>query len=298
MSPIESARELVTTPAATQQGFVEQALKKTQVANEYVAQAYRLRERLQAIGGPQEAIDIQDIQEGLIAAAGFSDKAINNLNLPADVRRPVLLTILERIHEEAGVNWRDEVVFRFLLTRGDSLGGSMRNITGSIATSKFSQAILNVLDERGVAYQTTYSRSNPDKIQRIAWPDRTLHFDRTSGFIRKNIDVILLRNPGNRRNATQGLNNREDYVACGELKGGIDPAGADEHWKTASTALGRIRGGFPVRVPPALFFVGAAIEDAMAEEIFSQLQSGELAFAANFNVPEQLSELVTWLTSL
>lgn len=296
MSPIESARELVTTPAATQQGFVEQALKKTQVANEYVAQAYRLRERLQALGGPQEAIDVLDIQEELIAAAGFSDKAINNL--PADVRRPALLTILERINEEAGVNWRDEVVFRFLLTRGDSLGGSMRNITGSISTSKFSQAVLNVLCERGVDHQTTHSHSNPDKIQRIAWRDRTLHFDRRSRFIGNNIDVILLRNPGNRRNATLGLNNREDYVACGELKGGIDPAGADEHWKTASTALGRIRGSFPGRVPPALFFVGAAIEDAMAEEIFSQLQSGDLAFAANFNVPEQLSELVTWLTSL
>ena len=296
MSPIESARELVTTPAATRQGFVEQALKKTQVANEYVAQAYRLRERLQAIGRPQEAIDIQDIQEGLIAAAGFSDKAINNL--PADDRRPALLTVLERIHEEAGANWRDEVVFRSLLTRGDSLGGSMRNITGSIATSKFSQAVLDVLGEREVAHQPTYSRRNADKIQSITWLDRTLHFDRKSRFIGNNIDVILLRNPGNRGTATQGLNNREDYVACGELKGGIDPAGADEHWKTASTALARIRGGFTGHVPPALFFVGAAIEDAMAEEIFSQLQSGDLAFAANFNVPEQLSELAAWLTAL
>ena len=34
------------------------------------------------------------------------------------------------------------------------------------------------------------------------------------------------------------------YMALGELKGGIDPAGADEHWKTARTALSRIHEAF------------------------------------------------------
>jgi type II restriction enzyme len=34
------------------------------------------------------------------------------------------------------------------------------------------------------------------------------------------------------------------YIALGELKGGIDPAGADEHWKTARTALNRIHEAF------------------------------------------------------
>jgi len=30
----------------------------------------------------------------------------------------------------------------------------------------------------------------------------------------------------------------------GELKGGIDPAGADEHWKTANKALDKMRKPF------------------------------------------------------
>ncbi len=29
----------------------------------------------------------------------------------------------------------------------------------------------------------------------------------------------------------------EKTLMLGELKGGIDPAGADEHWKTANTVL-------------------------------------------------------------
>ena len=297
MSPqfIKSPQDLVTTHQSTRQGFLEQALKKAEVANTYVDQAYRLQERLHEAGNPQEAIDTQDIQEQLIAAAGFSGKAANYFS--AAELKSALLTVLETIHEHDRVRWRDAVLYRFLLTRGDSLGGSMRNITGSTATSKFAQAVMDILEERDMAPLATYSPRNPEKIQCVSWEHRVLHFDKTPTFIRKNIDVILLRNLSNDRTNAQGIHRRDDYIACGELKGGIDPAGADEHWKTATSALDRIREAFPAD-GLALFFVGAAIEAAMATEIFSQLQSGKLAFAANFNAPDQLSHLVTWLTSL
>ena len=80
------------------------------------------------------------------------------------------------------------------------------------------------------------------------------------------------------------------YVACGELKGGIDPGGADEHWKTAGTAFTRIRTVFEPN-PPHLFFVAAAIESAMATEIFQQLQDGRLEYAANLTMPQQVNAL-------
>ena len=54
----------------------------------------------------------------------------------------------------------------------------------------------------------------------------------------------------------------------GELKGGIDPAGADEHWKTGRAALDRILQTYKNRI--AVIFVGAAIEKAMAEELFTE----------------------------
>jgi type II restriction enzyme len=39
------------------------------------------------------------------------------------------------------------------------------------------------------------------------------------------------------------------------LKGGIDPAGADEHWKTAGSALLRIKRAFQAEgLAPATFF--------------------------------------------
>jgi type II restriction enzyme len=89
------------------------------------------------------------------------------------------------------------------------------------------------------------------------------------------------------------------YVALGELKGGIDPAGADEHWKTANSALERIRVAFRKRKHhPSTFFIGAAIEKAMAQEIFGQLQNGVLSNAANLTNDEQLVSLCKWLVEL
>src|SRR5208337_4865285 len=86
------------------------------------------------------------------------------------------------------------------------------------------------------------------------------------------------------------------YLALGELKGGIDPAGADEHWKTARTALDRIRAAFSVKkTAPKLFFVGAAIEVKMATEIWTMLESGTLDNAANLTNDNQIALLSSWL---
>ncbi|WP_390903760.1 AvaI/BsoBI family type II restriction endonuclease [Trichothermofontia sichuanensis] len=85
----------------------------------------------------------------------------------------------------------------------------------------------------------------------------------------------------------------------GELKGGIDPAGADEHWKTAQAALNRIRQAFAdAGHVPLTFFVGAAIEKRMAREIWEQLESGMLNNAANLNEENQVASISRWLCSL
>jgi Restriction endonuclease BsobI len=47
-----------------------------------------------------------------------------------------------------------------------------------------------------------------------------------------------------------------------------------------------------------LIFVGAAIEAAMAVEIFAQYQNGTLANCANLTNDEQLASACEWLVSL
>lgn len=91
----------------------------------------------------------------------------------------------------------------------------------------------------------------------------------------------------------------ESYVALGELKGGIDPAGADEHWKTARTALERIRNAFvDTGYSPQIFFVGAAVAKKMADEIWNQLNDGILSNAANLNEEKQITSVSSWLCTL
>lgn len=69
----------------------------------------------------------------------------------------------------------------------------------------------------------------------------------------------------------------EKYLALGELKGGIDPAGADEHWKTANSALQRIRTGFAKKsLTPYTFFIGAAIEKKYGKRNLSSIRKSNL----------------------
>lgn len=84
-----------------------------------------------------------------------------------------------------------------------------------------------------------------------------------------------------------------------ELKNEINPAGADEHWKTARTALERIRIAFSKRgLNPHIFFVGAAIEQKMSSEIWRMLKKGTLENAANLTDDAQIASLSRWLCSL
>ena len=91
----------------------------------------------------------------------------------------------------------------------------------------------------------------------------------------------------------------EKYIALGELKGGIDPAGADEHWKTARTAIERIIEGFDKKgVTIKTLFIGAAVEKSMSEEIWNWLQNGKLTNAGNLTYNEHVTAICDWLVKI
>lgn len=291
---VRTSKDLVTPIDVTQSGFLQQALRKTKEASPYVERAKQLLDKLRLVHEPQELIRIGEIRDDLVTAAGFSDKATNYFS--SSELENALLEVLQEIERKAGPDWRTEIIYRFLLTRGDTLGGVMRNIMGAEAKAKFAEAILKALKSKDISPSIICSRTNIDKVQQISWPERILLFDKTPKLIGKNVDVILLHQAESHVSVTALLDRKDNYLVCGEVKGGIDPAGADEHWKTAYGALARIREKFQ-RGQPKLFFVGAAIENSMADEIFSQLQSGLLNHAANLNVSQQVSDLAAWLVS-
>jgi hypothetical protein len=311
---ISNAQALVTPYENTRAGFVQMALEKSRRATPFVLEARDLAEQLKHIASPTKLLEGgTNIRGALLTAAGVSDKAAEHFD--DETKRQALHKFIEEYLVPTGISFREELIYRFLLTRGDSLGGAMRNVVGVLAHRRFINMLAarlcnsdHIFSHRSGQAKTWTRQSrdsvlaNPDEIKFISWQKidkrRVLAFNQTIPAVGNNIDISLLDCSPESFSRTVYAD-KSSFVALGELKGGIDPAGADEHWKTANSALGRIRAGFArSKHRPALFFVGAAIEQSMAKEIWAQIQKGQLGNAANLTNDQHLSSLCDWLIGL
>ena len=308
---LKSAKDLVTTYEATRAGFIALALERSRRATPFVEEARALKAAASRAKTASDLLKMPDIRPGLLTAAGVSGKATGHMD--NEDREKAVREFVKSFLEPAGSAFVEELVYRFLLTRGDMLGGSMRNVGGVLAARKLSRAIISNLTLTGMPYQwldsgnDTWNAGTSDdadielRLRGLAWSNRsnarTLLYNLTVPSVKKNVDMCLLNcRP---RDYAAAYNQLSNYVALGELKGGIDPAGADEHWKTAGTAFARIRKAFSAKkLRPRLFFVGAAIENGMAEEIWRELQEGSLCNAANLTNSDQVASLCRWLCSI
>ena len=309
---LRSSDDLITTYEATRAGFVALALEKNRRATPYVAEARALQEAALQAKVPADLPHIEGIEARLLTAAGLSDKALAHL-LPED-RTEAIEKLIENYLEPAGAKFVEELLFRFLLTRGDALGGSMRNIGGVLAQRKLTRAILSTLTIAGISYRWQHAKTrkwadmtDDDSeielsLRGLGWEhegkSRTLIYNLSVPLVKSNVDLCLF-NLAPEELAAAGYDLPGSYIALGELKGGIDPAGADEHWKTARAALERVREAFAqAGHSPHIFFVGAAVERRMAGEIWDQLESGILSNAANLNAENQIASVSHWLCAL
>lgn len=318
---LSQSGNLETTYEAIRAGFISLALEKNQRSSPLVEEARALKLIASSAKNPRELLDLPSIQSALLTAAGISGKAKNYFNLQD--RQEAIQELITNFLEPAGSNFVEELVYRFLLIRGDALGGMMRNAGGIAAQRKLIRDILATLKIAGISYQWLNSTNGKWQemgevdsnievfIRGISWrretSHRTLIFNIKVPIVNKNIDLCLLEcQPFDMANTKKANKNKKEilqspdsYIALGELKGGIDPAGADEHWKTADTALSRIRNSFgKVNRQPYTFFIGAAIESEMAAEIWEQLESGRLTNAANLTDERQLLSITRWLCEL
>lgn len=302
--------DLVTTYEEIRAGFVALALERNRRATPMVEEARALQAMASKSRTPAALVGIDGIQPALLTAAGVSDKAARYM-LPGD-KAEAIRGLISNFLDPAGEKFVEELVFRFLLTRGDALGGSMRNVGGVLAQRKLTRCVIASLSVVAIPYRWLHSsntwiamtKDDVDielHLKGLNWSadgrTRTMLYNRTPPIVRKNVDLCLLNcQPSD---AEAALRTPPLYVALGELKGGIDPAGADEHWKTARTSLSRIRDAFSADgLSPRTFFVGAAIAQQMATEIWSQLEDGTLSNAANLTGPNQVTSLCQWLCSL
>jgi len=308
---LSNKADLITSHVETRSGFLELALEKNRQATPFITQARALKAVASPLVRPADLLTLTTIQAALVAAAGISDKAARHLD--ATTKEQAVQDFIINFLDTAGTDWVDELIYRFLITRGDTVGGSMRNIGGAIAQRKLTRNIIAALSLSNVFFEWRHAKtkkwlvgsfSDPDidlQANALNWTNaqgpRTLRYNYSPKIVGKNIDLCLLACTPQAFDTA--VLNGSLYVALGELKGGIDPAGADEHWKTARTALLRIRDAFSkLNLAPASVFVGAAIVSSMADEIWTQLGNGTLTNAANLTDDSQLASVCRWIIDL
>lgn len=312
---ISNADDLLTSREATRAGFIRMALEKNSMATPYVREAVALKVLASKCNSPKELLDSPTYRKGLLAASGLSKKALKFLD--EDDKTTAIVGLIENFLAPAGEDFVNELIYRFLLTNGDALGGKARNLAGALGDREFLRSIVSVLSLADIPYSWKDRKTNAwvkgdsdevdieKRIKALYWKkdgqDRLLVINVKLPLIGKNVDLILLKaSPKDLTGADRSLylqNTR--FVALGELKGGIDPAGSDEHWKTANFALNRVRSKFhTLGLIPSTFFIGAAIERSMAGEIVQQLHSRVLDRAANLTKDDQLTSVCEWLINL
>lgn len=310
---IKSSADLVTNREQTRAGFIHFALEKNRYSTPIIESAKSFKVLASKAKTAKDLLVIQEIKPALLTAAGLSDKSL--VYFTEQDKNEAISNLIEKFLEPAGKYFIDEAVYRYLIIKGDSLGGSMRNIAGAIAQQKLIRTFLSNLSVMGIHYawldndskewrtETSENLFIESSLKAIAWQyenhKRVLAFNLNIPTVKNNIDLCLFDADIDNYNNGEIVNKPATIVMLGELKGGIDPAGADEHWKTGNTALNRIRSSFSqIGIEMKTSFIAAAIEKKMADEIYNQLQNGILSYAVNLTVEEQLINYCDWIIKL
>jgi len=222
-----------------------------------------------------------------------------------------------------------EMVFANL---GESIGGSWRNEVGRLAYAEVIGNLLRHLHSKGCLSTVVYDLKGPlaveaeDDEEAFVARDNLLTSGEDflgrleeTGANRVVYKTISLRNGNELRLNRQiewidregtsykigpdlsAISPGEVFTWGSELKGGADPAGSDEHWKTATRAFERILNAAEKtdRIKPKLSFIATILVDRVAREAALWIQQGKLTSAYNLTqIAESVEKREAFLSDL
>jgi len=133
---IHSAKDLVTSREKTRAGFIALAFEKNYLSVPYITEAKALKALVNQVKEPKDLLNVRDLRVGLLTASGLSDKSLNYLT--EEDKTVAIKGLIKEFLEPAGENFIDELVYRYLLIKGDALGGKARNLAGTLGRKKIS----------------------------------------------------------------------------------------------------------------------------------------------------------------
>ena len=205
---IHSAKDLITSHEQTRAGFIEAAMAKNIKAKPYIEQAKTLKSIASTVKSPEKLIEKTEIYSALLTAAGLSDKACNYFT--DEDKKMAIQELIDKFLAPAGDGFVDELVYRFLLIKGDTLGGSMRNYVGAIAQMKLVRKILCIFSMQKIEHKILMRKETQwkivsyeeafeiaDEIKAITWminkKSKVLFFNTTIPLVRNNVDISLYK---------------------------------------------------------------------------------------------------------
>lgn len=144
---LPSYKSLLTTHEQTRAGFIAFALEKNRRSTPFIEEAKAFRILASKAKRAEDLLDMDEIRSPLLTASGLSDKALNYFT--EEDKAKAIQELIDNFLKPAGDKFVEEAVYRFLLVRGDSLGGKMRNIVGALAQQKFVRCFISTLSVMG-----------------------------------------------------------------------------------------------------------------------------------------------------
>ena len=251
---ITSAESLITRHAEIRAGFLKIALEKNRAGDPFVKNALAFKAMVAHTKTPEDFLSIEKIRPFLVTAAGLSDKACAYLN--EEDRNLAVKELIEKFLKPAGSNYIDEAVFRYLLIKGDTVGGIMRNRIGKLGQERFIRMIFSVMNVRAMACDKlslsskiweptdTFAADAEKNLRALHWlnscGERILIFNAKIPAVNKNVDLCLFESSVD--DFAQIVRRNDKAIMFGELKAALPPQARTNIGKPAtrlSTESGR-----------------------------------------------------------
>ena len=200
---IPTPESLVTTHEETRAGFLSIALEKNRVSDPFVKNALAFKSMVAHTHSPEELLAIPQVRPFLITAAGLSEKSLAYLDERDQTM--AIQELIDKFLKPAGKAYIDEATFRYLLIKGDAVGGTMRNKIGALGQERLIRGIYSSMNVRGLCCHRLLSSSSrwtavdqnaPEaekNVKALHWinekGERLLVFNARIPTVNKNVDM-------------------------------------------------------------------------------------------------------------